>query len=285
MQVGFVGVGAMGEAMAENILKRGGHRVMVYDVRAEATSAIAGKGADVAGSLEELARVSEVIVIMVATDRQVRDVVSGMKESLRSGMRIVVASTVNPHTVIGLSEELGDTSSRVGVVDAPVVYGLDGAQNGELVSLCGGEASDVEFVEPVLSGYSRRVYHVGALGSGEIAKTANNMLHWAASLANYEALLLGKAFGIDAAHLREVLLDCPGKNGTLERFESSKFTWSEKDMDIALDLAQERDLMLPFYGLVDQLIRPFSADGVQELLHREPTNYLGRKVDSKPMSE
>src|SRR6516225_9835906 len=86
-------------------------------------------------------------------------------------------------------------------------------------------------------------------------------------IANYEAILLGKVYGLDAQKVRETLLQCPATNGTLARWDGTKFTWQEKDMDIALDLAQKRKLPLPFFGQVDQMIKWFSSEDVAALLY------------------
>jgi 3-hydroxyisobutyrate dehydrogenase len=172
----------------------------------------------------------------------------------------------------------------MGVIDAPVCFGLGGAHDGTLASLVGGSVKDVEKARPVLQCYSRAVHHLGEVGAGEIGKTLNNMLHWAHCIANYEAILLGKVYGLDAEKLRETLLQCPGTNGTLERWDGTKFTWQEKDMDIALDLAQKRKLPLPFFGQVDQMIKCFHADDVAALLHKSEAPYMGKMYSGAPIS-
>ena len=88
------------------------------------------------------------------------------------------------------------------------------------------------FAKPALMSYSRDVMHVGGLGAGQLAKACNNLLHWIHSVGNYEALLLAKRYGVDAQRMREVLLLSPGTNGTLERWDETRFTWHEKDMDV-----------------------------------------------------
>jgi 3-hydroxyisobutyrate dehydrogenase len=163
-------------------------------------------------------------------------------------------------------------------IDAPVVYGLDGAREGTLLSLCGGRDADVEKARPVLMSYSRDVLHVGELGSGQLAKACNNLLHWIHCVGNYEALLLAKRYGVDAQRMREVLLKSPAYNNTLERWDGTRFTWHEKDMDVVLDLAQAGGLVLPLTGQTDQLIKLFSAADVRDLLYGPEAHYLGRRV-------
>ena len=84
----------------------------------------------------------------------------------------------------------------------------------------------------------RRPRTSGPLGAGQLAKTCNNLLHWVHCVANFETLLIAKRYGVDAQRMREVLLECPGDNGTLRRWDTTRFTWQEKDMDLTLELAQ-----------------------------------------------
>jgi 3-hydroxyisobutyrate dehydrogenase len=83
--------------------------------------------------------------------------------------------------------------------------------------------------------------------------------------------------------MREVLLQCPAYNGTLDRWDTTKFTWQEKDMDVTMDLAQQAGLVLPLSGQTDQLIKLLSAKDVKALLYGEECEYLGMTV--KPMTK
>jgi 3-hydroxyisobutyrate dehydrogenase len=143
----------------------------------------------------------------------------------------------------------------------------------------------VEFARPALMAYSRNVMHVGPVGAGQLAKACNNLLHWVHCVSNFEALLLAKRYGVDAQRMREVLLECPAYNGTLARWDSTRFTWQEKDMDVTMDLAQAGGLVLPLSGQVDQLIKLFKADDVKALLYGPEASYLGRKVAPMPPEE
>lgn len=133
--------------------------------------------------------------------------------------------------------------------------------------------------------YAFDVEHVGPIGAGQLAKTCNNLLHWIHCVGNYEALALAKQYGIDAQRMREVLLKSPGDNGTLRRWDTTKFTWQEKDMDFVMELAQNGGLMLPLSGCVDQLIKKFHADDVKALLYGPEASYLGQKVKALPKAK
>ena len=282
MKVGFVGCGEMGEPMAGHVLKSGKFEVWIYDIRPAATKAIAKKGAKIAKSLEELGRACDLFIVMVGYDHQVKQVVSDLAQVGKKGAVIVITATSHPDMVLECAETAKPRG--MGVIDAPVCFGLEGARNGTLASLVGGAKKDVEKAEPVLACYSRAVHHLGELGAGEIGKTLNNMLHWAHCIANYEAILLGKVYGLDGQKLRETLVQCPATNGTLARWDGTRFTWQEKDMDIALDLAQKRKLPLPLFGQVDQMIKWFHADDVAALLYKKEAPYMGKTYSGKPIS-
>jgi len=281
MKVAIIGVGAMGSAMAGHIVKAG-HEVFAHDVDGDRLAASANVGATPVASLEALAKQAEIFVVVVVSDDQSRAVTGSLLAAGPApGSVIAVAATNHPATMRELGVECAGLG--VGFIDAPVVYGLQGAIAGNLGTLCGGAAEHVERARPALEPYSRFVRHVGPLGAGQLAKTCNNMLHWAACCANYEVLLLAKRYGIDAQFMREILLDCPGSNVTLERWDGTRFTWHEKDMDVALDLAQTARLTLPLFGHVDQLIKTLGPDKVKDLLYGPAAEYLGVAV--APMDE
>ncbi|MGB3407526.1 MAG: NAD(P)-dependent oxidoreductase, partial [Jannaschia sp.] len=281
MDVGFVGVGAMGAAMAGHVA-RAGFNVRAFDTDTDALAACAVDGIEATADAAELARSSDVVIVVVSTDDQSRGVVRHLLDAgPREGAVIVVASTNHPATMIALAK---DCDARgIGFVDAPVCYGLKGAIDGDLVSLCGGEDADLAKVAPILMAYSRSVEHMGPVGTGQLGKACNNMMHWAACVANYETLSLAKACGIDAQAMRQTLLKCPARNTTLERWDSTRFTWHEKDMDVVLDLSQQAGLSLPLFGMVDQLVKRLGPDQVKALLYGQESDYLGQKVVGRPM--
>lgn len=278
MKVSVIGVGAMGAAMAGHLV-RAGHEVTGFDVDRGRADAVKQAGAVFADRLEDAAA-ADVLVVMVVSDAQSIEVVHALAGLAGAGALVAIAATNHPDTMRNLGRKAA--AHGLGLIDAPVCFGLQGAVDGELVSLCGGSAADVERARPVLLGYSREVYHVGPLGAGQLAKACNNMLHWAACVANFEVLLLAKRFGLDAQRMREILLDCPGQNGTLKHWDSTRFTWPEKDMDIVLDMAQTGGLKLPLFGQIDQLVKLLGPDQVKALLYGPETTYLGQTVRPLP---
>jgi len=283
MRIGFAGVGAMGAAMAGHVAKAG-FAVSAFDTDTVALAAATTGAVGAVADLATLSRSSDVVIIVVSTDDQSRAVVRGLLDAgPADGMTIVVAATNHPGTMIELAADCA--GAGVGFVDAPVCYGLQGAKKGELISLCGGADADLDRVRPVLMAYSRSVEHLGPVGTGQLGKTCNNMMHWAACVANYETLALAKACGIDAQAMRETLLKCPARNTTLERWDTTRFTWHEKDMDVALALSQQAGLALPLFGAVDQLVKRLGPDKVKALLYGDEAEYLGQPIAVRSLNE
>lgn len=278
--IGIIGVGDMGLPMSGHVVA-GGFDVVAYDIDPDRLASATQRGATPAAGLAEVAEKADIIIACVRTDEQMEAVAAQVIANGRPGQLLVTAGTHSLEFMRRLADMV--TPKGLRVVDAPVVYGAQGAREGSLLSLCGGEAADVETARPVLASYSSRgVEHVGPLGSGQLAKTCNNLLHWIHSVANFEALAIAKRFGIDTQRMREVLLNCPADNNTLRRWDHSRFTWQEKDMDFVMELAQVGGLVLPLTGQVDQLVKTMTADDVRALLYGEECTYLGRTV--APMS-
>jgi 3-hydroxyisobutyrate dehydrogenase-like beta-hydroxyacid dehydrogenase len=278
--IGVIGVGDMGLPMAGHIVARG-FDVVAFDVDRDRLAAAVARGAKPVTGLSEMADSADILVACLRTDDQMAAVAEELATHGQPGQLMVVAGTHSVDFMRLLAGILGPNGLRL--IDAPVVFGALGAQEGNLMSLCGGEAADVERARPVMMSYSRGVEHVGPLGAGQLAKTCNNLLHWIHCVANFETLALAKRYGVDAQRMREVLLKCPGDNGTLRRWDSTRFTWQEKDMDFVAELAQDGGLVLPLAGQVDQLIKTLTAADVAALLYGPECTYLGRRV--APMAE
>ena len=273
--IGIIGVGDMGLPMSGHLIARG-FDVVAYDVEKDRLATAAAGGAKPMSALSEMVDNADIFVACLRTDDQMEDVAEKLAAHGKPGQLIVVAGTHSLDFMRRLAGIVEPNGLRL--IDAPVVFGALGAQEGNLLSLCGGDAADVERARPVMLSYSRGVEHVGPLGAGQLAKTCNNLLHWIHCVANFETLAIAKRYGVDAQRMREVLLNCPGDNGTLRRWDSTRFTWQEKDMDFVGELAQNGGLVLPLSGQVDQLIKTMTAADVAALLYAPECTYLGRRV-------
>ena len=252
----------MGLQMARHMATKG------FDVRGHDIDAAAMGRAHAqrlkTASATQVACHAEVVVVMVATDDQVRAVTDELIKRLVPGGVICIASSVSPATCRKLAA-LADARG-IGVLDTPVVLGQEAANNGTLTIYVGGEQRWFDRAKPVLSAFGAKVLHLGGPGSGQIAKTINNMLLWACMTANMEALTLAKQLGADIPRLVAALAQGSGANWSLSRWGKSTGKWAAKDMDVALKLAQAAKVPTPLGGLVDQLVKGINQERMKALL-------------------
>ncbi len=269
-RVGFIGVGRMGQPMCRHLL-RAGFPLTVFDVQPEATEAVVALGARQAAGPRELAAQSDVIVIMVVDDAQVREVIAG-KEGLLQGARagtvIAISSSVHPNTCRDLAQAA--LARGIGLVDAPVALGVRFAEEGELTVFAGGEQKDVEACRPVFAAYSKSIFHMGPVGTGQITKTCNNLLLWSGIVACYETLALGARLGVHPDVLRPALEAGSADSWVLRQLHTVGLYWPHKDMDIALELAKENDARVPLMEDVRGLIAQITAHDLRQLFASMP---------------
>jgi 3-hydroxyisobutyrate dehydrogenase-like beta-hydroxyacid dehydrogenase len=264
VRAGMIGLGAMGFQMARHMASKG-FQVSGYDLLDECIRRAGEHGVIGRATIAEVAKNADVVVVMVQTDAQVESVFrGGLVDGLAPGAVICIASSVAPETCRRMQELAG--ARGIGVLDTPVVLGQDAANDGTLTVLAGGEEKWLERARPVLAAFSANIKHCGALGQGQVAKTVNNMLLWACMCANLEALTLAKQLGADLPKLIEALAFSSGANWSLSRWGRGTGKWAEKDMDVALDLAQSAKVPLPLAGLVDQLMKTVNQERMKALL-------------------
>jgi 3-hydroxyisobutyrate dehydrogenase-like beta-hydroxyacid dehydrogenase len=264
-RTGMIGLGAMGVQMAKHMVK-GGFEVTGYDISADASKKAEGFGVRIAKSVPEAGKNAEVVFVMVATDDQIHDVIerSGLLDVLARGSVICIASSCSPETCRDI-EKLA-APKGIGIVDVPLVLGQEAMDNGQVVAYVGGDDASVAKARPAIAAFSKQVLHVGALGAGQITKSINNMLLWACMCANFECLTFAKKLGVDVNKLIEALGHGSGANWSLSRWGKSTGKWAEKDMDVALELAQDAKMPMPLAGLVDQLVKHLNQERMKALM-------------------
>lgn len=271
-KVGFVGLGNMGSAMAEAVLK-GGYEVAVYDINAEATSNLESLGAQRVSDPGSLAAQADFVLTSLPDAQAVRDVYVGEKgllSGVRSGTVLVELSTIDPVT----TEELEGTVSERGAVllDVPVSGSPAEARRGELVLTVGGERKALDAVEPILKCFGRTVRYVGPAGAAKIVKIVNNMMTMGNVLVAAEAFSVGVKAGIDPDVLFEVLSASGGRSHHFtKRFPNAlagdfkpgfSVALGEKDLGLALELARSLGVPSPTTGLVRQMYRIAISEGL-----------------------
>jgi len=202
-KIGFVGLGNMGRAMARH-LHEAGARVLVWNRSDAPAEAAVAMGMRRAGTLPELAREigDGVICINLTTTDVVEKLVfgpGGLMEAMDAGGMIIDFGTTGV-------PETKEFANRVTWVDAPVSGGQIGAEAGDLTIMAGGTDPAFQRALPILQAVGRRVTHLGAPGSGQVTKLANQLVVAQTIDAVAQALRLAELAGLDAARVREALL-------------------------------------------------------------------------------
>ena len=213
MTVGIVGLGNMGGRIARRLLDAG-EDVAGFDLDA---ARVADAGARAVASLAALADAADVVLLSLPDSRAIEAVVDDLGPHLRAGQILVDLSTAAPASTVALHERLAGRD--VAYVDAGISGGAAGAEAGTLTIMAGGEADAVDAVRPVLAHFSASVHHMGASGSGHVAKLLNNFLNAISLAATAEVMVVGRKAGLDLRQLLEVLNTSTGVNfATLNRF-------------------------------------------------------------------
>ena len=206
MQVGWLGLGAMGAPMAARAA-RAGHVVRGYDVVPGRAAALAADGVRPAGTVAAAAGGADLIVIMVATPGQMEQALfapGGAAGALAAGSIVVVMATVGPEAVLSAADRLA--AGGVAVVDAPVSGGTARAASGDLLIMVSGPEEPVARAQPVLSALARSAPVVGSSpGDGQRMKLVNQLLCGVHIAAAAEALAFAEALGLTAAECWRVL--------------------------------------------------------------------------------
>jgi 3-hydroxyisobutyrate dehydrogenase-like beta-hydroxyacid dehydrogenase len=148
---------------------------------------------------------------------------------------VAICSSVRPETCTAVAAA---APAGVTVLDAALTGGVRGAEQGAINLLVGGDETALDRIRPLLAPWTTGVHHLGPLGSGQVAKTVNNLIHWAQISAITEALRLGEAYGLDVPSVRRALMAGPTDSRTLRELEQMRLTWWAKDIDNARRMAE-----------------------------------------------
>ncbi|MGP4015994.1 NAD(P)-dependent oxidoreductase [Saccharopolyspora sp. 5N708] len=265
--VGVIGLGAMGLPIAGH-LAGAGIAVTVHDLDPARVTAATAVGCAVADDAGAVAAASAVTLVLVPSDADVREVclgTGGVVDRAAGGV-IVVCSSVHPATVREIDAALTTVDGRGGVLDAALTGGVRAAEQAAVNLLVGGRAETLERARPVLAPWCASVHHLGALGAGQIAKSANNLVHWAQICAIEEALDLARRHGLSVPAVRAALMDGPTDSRTLRELERMRLTWWAKDLDTVDRLAREVGRPTPVAEMCRDRMSGITVEALAELL-------------------
>jgi 3-hydroxyisobutyrate dehydrogenase-like beta-hydroxyacid dehydrogenase len=246
--VGVIGAGRMGLPIIGHLVDKG-FRTLAADVDLRRRPEVEARKA-IWVSTEQLARESDVVLVCVGFDRDVRELLEEHRAGFR-GSIVAILSTVHPKTV----ERFAREAKGFQVIDSTVCRGGDAADKGTLLSFVGGPKDVVERITPVLKAYSSDVVHTGEVGSAQVAKAVNNLIMWACLVADHEGLALARRYGVDVDMLRRALGLSSAQNAALDKWGTQTMAWAEDDMAIVAEMAAECGLKLPQAELNREICR------------------------------
>jgi 3-hydroxyisobutyrate dehydrogenase-like beta-hydroxyacid dehydrogenase len=202
----------------------------------------------------------------VPTDDDVLGVCSELFPCARPDSVVAICSSVRPDTCAAVAAAAPD---GVAVLDAALTGGARGAEQGRINLLVGGDETALDRIRPLLTSWTVGVHHLGPLGSGQVAKTVNNLIHWAQISAITEALRLGEAYGLDVPAVRRALMDGPTDSRTLRELEQMRFTWWAKDIENAYRMAEQVGMPLRVAPVSREVMATTPLAAVRRLLRAE----------------
>lgn len=277
MKIGFIGLGMMGDPMAQCLLKAD-HKLTVFDVNTSATKQCAELGAIVAGSVADLTS-QNIVFIIVNSGSQVNEVLFGDNGLITCSegnqpQTIVIMSTISPNLIREFNSRI--KNNHITLLDAPVSGGPIIAQMGQLSIMIGGDPEKIEAVKPYFEVMGKDIFLIGSLGSGLAIKLINNIVALNNAYVFTEALSIGVEANLDINKIIEVMSASSGKNWCTDNWDIYKmFTTvvlndpsfhqtAEKDIETAIEWSKEMKFEIPALPNVLSIIKSFP--GVSEKL-------------------
>ncbi len=234
MQLGYVGLGNMGAALARRLLRK--DKMRVYDLRPETMARLADQGGIASQSPKALAAESDMVMTCLPTSREVREVIfgaDGLAAGLKKGGIIADMTTGDPNATRAMAKELA--KSGITLIDAPVSGGPHGADAGTIAIMVGAPADIYARVEPVFQTISPNVFHCGDVGTGHTMKLVNNVIAASVRMATFEAVTMGIKNGLSLETCARVLAKGSARSYTTE-ITLPKFVKGELKTNFTLEL-------------------------------------------------
>ena len=274
LTVGFIGLGIMGQPMAQNVA-RGGFQLTVFNRTSEKAAPLADAGATLAETPKAVAQASDVIILMLAGPEAIDAVLEGpdgLMAAMQAGQTLVNMSTVSPQYARQLADRVNAKSALA--IDAPVSGSRKPAEEGALVILAGGPQDKVTELEPLLMRMGKKEVYCGEAGQGASMKMAVNLLLGIMVAGISEAVNLGQKSGLDTTTMLETMLAGPmgcalfefKKPMLIEDSFAAQFPLKHmtKDIRFALQTADENGATTPIGHTVFQLYRQSMGQGLAD---------------------
>lgn len=265
--IGFIGLGVMGEPICRNIAKKSGRRVLAFDLAAEPLARLRGEGADVAASIAEVVKQSDLVFLCLPSAKHVRAVFEGdgILMHIRPGQVIVDLGTSSVSQTHDFAGKLA--AKGASWADAPIARTRQAAQDGTLSVMVGTTPQLYAAIEPLIRCFATDVTHCGDVGAGQVTKILNNMVLFETVNALAEAVAVSKAAGVDPKLLLDTLSKGSADSFALRNhgmkailpgvFPERAFSteYALKDLSCALELARDAGIKLRGAELIGTILQ------------------------------
>jgi 3-hydroxyisobutyrate dehydrogenase-like beta-hydroxyacid dehydrogenase len=271
--VGFIGLGVMGEPICRNLVKKSGKRVIAFDLASEPLARLRGEGAEIAGSVADVVRQSDLLFLCLPSAKHVRAVFEGdgILKNIRSGQVVVDLGTSSVSQTRDFSGQL--QAKGAAWADAPIARTRQAAQDGTLSVMVGATPALYADIEPLIRCFATDVTHCGEVGAGQVTKILNNMVLFETVNALAEAVAVAKHNGVDPKLLLDTLSKGSADSFALRNhgmkaivpgnFPERAFSteYALKDLSYALELAADAGLKIRGAELIGTVLQEAIAAG------------------------
>lgn len=277
MKIGFIGVGVMGRPMARRLLAAG-HELFLCPHRSPLPQDLLEAKPTICATFSDVAAQADLIILMVSDTYAVQSALfssSGIVAGLKAGKIVMDMSSIDPISTKAFAKEI--EALGCAYVDAPVSGGEVGATNATLTIMVGAREDVFARVKPILEIMGKNITLIGGIGSGQIAKIANQIIVGLTIEAVAEAMTFAHKAGVDPARVRAALmggfassriLEVHGERMINQTFKPGfRIRLHQKDLSLALTAAQVLGVALPNTASTQQLFNASIAHGDGELDH------------------
>src|SRR5262245_23709582 len=264
MQLGYVGLGSMGGALARRLLRK--HQLRLYDLRPQTVASLAELGGIASQTGKALAAECDLVMTCLPTSKEVEQAIfasDGLAAGLKKGGIIADMTTGDPNATRAMANDL--KGAGITLIDAPVSGGPHGADAGTIAIMVGAPADVYARVQPIFASISPNIFHCGAVGNGHTMKLVNNVVAASVRVATFEAVSMGIKAGLSLETCAAVLAQGSARSYTTE-ITLPKFVKGElktnftlglmhKDVRLATELGVASAVPMPVSNLVREIFQ------------------------------
>ncbi len=274
-RIGLIGLGIMGKPMANNLLQAK-HSLSLYARNPQTLESFTANNIEIYNTPAELAEHCDITITMVSDSPDVENIIlgeNGIIDGAKPKHLVIDMSTISPEVTRTIAQSL--KTKNIDMLDAPVSGGEQGAIDGTLSIMVGGNTDAYNYAYPILQILGKNIVHIGDHGAGQISKACNQILAAQTVAAVAEAFLLAKSSGVDPSKVREALLggfanskvlELHGKRILENNYKPGfKAELHFKDIGIALKSAAANNISIPGTEMVEKYLRKLIEQGNGEL--------------------